>query len=120
MSELKVFEMGDTTAATGPSAERETRDVRRGVWRLKPNVVLRVEEDGAILFDPDTDALTVVNPTASALLQWQRDHICFDEWCKTLHTHYRNTADLAKIQGDVKGFLDSIAFFTEACDGACD
>jgi len=88
----------------------------QGLWRLKPNIVVRVEEDGAILFDPDSDALSTVNLTASALLQWRRDRICFDEWCEALQTHYKE-AELAQIQGDVRKFLGAIAHFAEPYDG---
>lgn len=118
MSESEGLETKEARAAGSPP-QRNTQDLCQGLWRLKPNIVLRVEEDGAILFDPDTDALTVVNLMASALLQWRRDRICFDEWCEMLHAHYRDKADLAQIRKDVKGFLNCIAFYTEACDGKC-
>lgn len=120
MSEPEVLEREDTTAEDKPSPEETTKNLRQGLWRLKPNVVLRVEEDGAILFDPDTDALAVINVMASTLLQWQRDHICLDEWCEALHTRYRGEIDRTQIQKDLEGFLDGIAFFTEACDDTCD
>lgn len=107
---------GVTTADT-LSTQEEMPEICRGLWKLKPNVVLRVEEDGAILYDPDTDSLSVVNATASALLQWRRDRICFDEWCEALHTHYNKETNLAQIQADVKKFLGAISYFAEAYDG---
>lgn len=120
MSEPQTLEKKEATAGVGPSPAGQTPDLCRGRWRLKPSVVLRVEEDGAILFDPDTDALTVVNPTASVLLQHGRDQICLDEWVETLHARYRSTVDVERIRSDVRAFLGSIAFFAEACDGTCD
>jgi hypothetical protein len=119
MSEPQTLEKRDAAACPGPSPAGQTPDLCQGRWRLKPSIVLRVEEDGAILFDPDTDALTVVNPTASALLQHWRDQICFDEWVEALHARYGPTVDVERIRGDVRAFLGSIAFFAEACDGTC-
>jgi hypothetical protein len=119
MSELEVPAAEKATAAGNPPVGGETKDLCRGRWCLKPNIVLRVEEDGAILFDPDTDALTVVNPTASALLQHWRDRICFDEWVEALRAHYGPTVEVERIQGDIRAFLGSIASFAEACDGTC-
>jgi hypothetical protein len=117
MNEPEVMEKKDTIATDGSSPEKEMEDVCRGLWRLKPDIVLRVEEDGAILFDPDTDALSVVNATGSALLQWRRDRICLDEWCEALHTHYHREIDPVRVQGDMKDFLKGISHFMEVCDG---
>ena len=80
-------------------------------------MVLREEEDGAILFDSETDALSVINPMASALLRWRPDRIGFDEWCQALHAHYGKETGLAQIQADVKKFLGAIMPFVESYDG---
>jgi hypothetical protein len=96
-----------------PTPEEMTEKMCHGLWRLKPNVVVRVEEDGAIIFDPDSDSISVVNPMASALLQWRRDRICFDEWCEALQTHYKET-EPAQIQADMRKFLGAIAHFAES------
>jgi len=34
---------------------------------LNPAMVIREEEDGAILYDPDTGAVRIINPTAVAI-----------------------------------------------------
>ncbi len=98
-------------------AQPETKDLCQGIWRLKTGVVLRVEEDGAILFDPDTDSMSVVNLTASALLQWDRSHIGYERWCEILHTHYHKEPDLEQIRVDVKKFLGAISHFVEPSNG---
>ncbi len=119
MSESEGTERTGVATEAGtpaPTAEEMAEKMCQGLWRLKPNIVVRVEEDGAILFDPDSDSMSVVNPMASALLQWRRDRICFDEWCAVLQTHYGGT-ELAQIQADVKKFLGTIAHFAESSDG---
>jgi hypothetical protein len=98
------------------TAEEMAERMCQGLWRLKPNIVLRVEEDGAILFDPDSESVSVVNPTGSALLQWRQDRICFREWCEALQTHYKEM-EPAQIQADVYKFLGAIGHFTESYDG---
>lgn len=96
-----------------PTPEEMAKKMCHGLWRLKPNIVVRVEGDGAIVFDPDSDSISVVNPMASALLQWRRDRICFDEWCEALQTHYKETEPV-QIQADVRKFLGAIAHFAES------
>ncbi len=121
---MNVSEKADTITADPvtvdkppvPTAEERAEQMCQGVWRLKLNIVLRVEEDGAILFDPDSESVSVVNPTASALLQWRRDRISFPEWCEALQTHYRET-EPAQIQADIKKFLGALAHFAESCNG---
>jgi hypothetical protein len=114
-------ERGETTSVAttdrSPSREAAAEKMCQGFWRLKPSVVLRQEEDGTILFDAETDALSVVNPVASALLRWRPDRIGFEEWCQALHAHYGPEAGLAQIQADVKNFLGAITHFVEPYDG---
>lgn len=119
MSESEKTEKAGIATADetpAPTPEEMAERMCEGVWRIKPNIVVRVEEDGAILFDPDSESLSVVNPTASALLQWRQDRICFREWCEALQAHYKET-EPAQIQADVKKFLGAIAHFAELCDG---
>lgn len=104
------------TSKDMPSTEEEMPKICHGLWKLKPDVVIRVEEDGAILFDPDTDALSVINVTGSALLRCRRDRICYDEWCEVLYGHYNKEIDLTQIQADVKEFLGKISHFAESHD----
>ncbi len=113
----KTEKTGVTTVDTPSTKEEMTEEMCKGFWRLKPNIVLRVEDDGAILFNPDTDGMAFINLTGSALLQWRRDRICFDEWCEALYKHYNEKTDLAQIQANVKKFLESILHFVEAYDG---
>ena len=113
----KTEKTGVTTADTSSAKEELTETMCCGLWKLNPNVVLRVEEDGAILFDPDTDSLAVINITGSALLRWRRDRICYDEWCEALYSHYNKEINLAQIQTDVKKFLETISHFAESYDG---
>ena len=43
--------------------ERKKRQLAQCRWRLKPSVLLRVEEEGSLLFDPDADSLVPLNQT---------------------------------------------------------
>jgi hypothetical protein len=120
MDECKKIEQ--TGVASGdpactPALEEIAEKMCRGCWRLKPDIVLRVEDDGAILFDADADALSVANGVASALLRWRRDRICFDEWCQALHAHYGPQVERAQIEADVRRFLGQIYPYSECCDG---
>lgn len=90
--------------------------VCKGIWRLKGSVVLRIEEDGAILFDPDTDSTVVINITGTSLLRWRPNRICFNEWCEAVSSHYENI-EFARIRNDMKTFFAFISFFLEPCDG---
>ena len=115
---MSESEKPDVTTEDKPSTSDEMMEkMCRGLWRLKPSVVSRVEDDGTILFDPDTDSMAVINLTGSALLQWRRDRICFDEWCEVVHKHYKNEVDLAQVQADMKECVGKISPFAEAYDG---
>lgn len=112
MSEQKKT---NETANEPRTIEEITEEMCQGLWRLKPDVVLRVEEDGAILFDPDTGGVGTVNVTGSALLQWKRDRICYNEWCEALSKHYKKI-DFTQIKADVKKFFADISRFWEIYD----
>lgn len=83
--------------------------------RIKPNVVLRLEEDGAILFNPKTGAMSAINITATALLRWRPDKICCDEWCQRLSGYYKNI-DPTQIRTDLINFLVLIYDYLEPYD----
>ena len=87
-----------------------------GYWRLKPQVVLRVEEDGAILFDPESNGTLVINVTGSALLRWRPERVCYDEWCEALCAHYTDV-EPSRVQNDMRAFLTGISFLLEKCNG---
>ena len=86
-----------------------------GTWRLKQEAVLRAEEDGAILFDPETDALVLLNKPGVCLVRWRPSRISYREWCAALSARYPNVQG-SRIQADVRMFLAVIAPFLEKCD----
>lgn len=109
-----------TVAPEDQSLLRETIEEKmcRGLWRIKPDVLLRMEDDCGILFDPDADALIVLNPIGTALLRWRRDRISYPEWCTALHAYYGEQPDLPQIRADLRKFLGQIFRFVEPCAGA--
>jgi hypothetical protein len=113
----EAVQTGVVSANACAPKDETTEKMCHGLWRLKPGVLLRVEDDGAILFNPDTDSLSVVNPTGCALLQWRHDRICYEEWCTALCQHYHARVDQVQVEADVKKFLGAIAPFAEPCDG---
>lgn len=106
-----------TSQEISPTGEEVMETMCHGIWRLKPDIVLRIEDDGAILFDPNTDSLSVINSIGGALLNWRRNRICFDEWCDALYNHYNQKTDQTQIQTDIKKFLGQISHFTESYNG---
>ena len=98
-----------------PSAEEMAEELCHGTWRLRPNIVVRAEDDGGIIFDPDTDAMGTVNIVGIALLCWRPERICYEEWCEALSNHYKEV-DITQIKADMKKFLVDIAYFLEAYD----
>jgi hypothetical protein len=113
MNEDKKTSVAAVDDSSSGEQEQIEDKVCQGVWKLKSDVVLREEEDGAILFDPDTGGVGTINVTGSALLRWRPGRICHEEWCKALSTHYKET-DVDQIQSDVKRFLVGISRFLEA------
>lgn len=89
----------------------------KGLWRLKPNLVHRIEDDGdgSILYDPDADIMTAVNRNGTALLRWSPDRISYSEWVDSLSKHYKDI-DVKRIQNGVKQFLTLLSVFVEPSD----
>jgi hypothetical protein len=92
--------------------ERKKRQLAQCRWRLKPSVLLRVEEEGSLLFDPDADSLVPLNQTGTALLRWKPTGIVYDEWCRALCEHYPDI-DASRIADDVLKFMLLTCFFLE-------
>jgi phosphomannomutase len=99
----------------GQSKESLSRLIEEETLRVKPNVLIRREEDGAVLFDPDCDRMGVVNITGAALLSISRDRFTMKDLCAFLEARYLTKSPF-DIKTDVKTFLISIAHFLEARD----
>lgn len=104
------------TEAASPTGSENADRVCQGSWRLKSTVLLREEDGGVILFEPESDSVSVANATGGALLRWRRNRICYDEWCEALRTHYAGQTDSTQIEADVKNFLERISHFLEPDD----
>ena len=114
-AESRVDDVGPGGARSG--VDGQGAGVCRGQWRLKPNVVVREEEDGVILYEPDTDSLSVINMMGGVLLRCSRGRISFDEWCRTLQAHYGDRVERSRITADVSKFMTQISHFMEPCHG---
>lgn len=73
-----------------------------------PDVVLREEdEDGGLLFNPDTNQIKVINPTG--LFIWQRcdGHYGFEQLVAAVMEEYED-APVDEVRQDVQEFLDGM------------
>jgi hypothetical protein len=75
--------------------------------RLKPDLVLRREEDGAFLFDPVRDVLVCVNETGLEIVQGLGDGRSIDEIITTLTGLYPDITQEA-LRKDVESFLGQL------------
>ena len=90
------------------------REVSSLTARLKPDVVLRIEDEGrgGLLFDPNSDNMLALNQTGTALLRWRPNRISLDEWHEALVNHYPHV-DADTIREDVERFLMMVWSFAE-------
>jgi len=86
--------------------------VSTGAWQVKTVVVLREEQDGALLFDPDTESLMAINVTGSALLRWSPTGITADSLASALCACYPKE-DPQAVRKDVIAFLAYLSPFME-------
>lgn len=104
-------------AGAEPQGGLQDDGVCHGLWKLKANVVLREEDDGVILYEPDTDSLSVINAVGGVLLRHTRGCICCEQWCDMLHAHYGTRVERSRIAADVSKFVRQISHFMEPCNG---
>jgi len=75
--------------------------------RLKPDLVLRREEDGAFLFDPARDVLVCVNETGLEIVSGLDGGRSVDEIIATLTDLYPDIGPEA-LREDVESFLKQL------------
>jgi len=75
--------------------------------RLKPDTVLRQEEDGAFLFDPISDALVCVNETGREIVRGLDEGKSVDEIITKLNVLYPDI-EPKTLQEDVLSFVERL------------
>lgn len=75
--------------------------------RLKPDTVLRQEEDGAFLFDPVKDVLVCVNETGREIVRGLEDGLSVDEIITILIDSYPDI-EPDTLREDVMSFVGQL------------
>lgn len=76
-------------------------------FRANPDVSCGVEEDGALLYDPDTDVGTVVNPSGRALWAFLETPRTLDEMAAHLVATYSDVTPEVALR-DATRFVESL------------
>jgi len=75
--------------------------------RLKPDTVLRQEDDGAFLFDPVRDVLVCVNETGREIVHGLEDGLSVEEIIAMLSDSYPDI-EPETLRGDVLSFVGQL------------
>jgi len=83
-------------------------DISAVFYLSNPEVVLREEdEDGALLFNPDTNQVKLVNPTGLFIWKQCRDRCKFSSILEALSTACENVPE-KQVSEDVQVFLEGM------------
>lgn len=80
------------------------------VYIVNPDVSCRPEgEDGALLFNPDTDQILVINPTGLLIWEALREPRTQAQVVEAFSAQCEGLPDAAEVQRDVAEFLEQLA-----------
>lgn len=78
-------------------------------YLLRQNIVFREEEDGAFLFDPDTDSLHCINKVGASICKLCHQENSLQEICDSLPNEYRTEkVENEKLEEDVLSFVSQL------------
>jgi len=75
---------------------------------LNRGIVFREEDDGAFLFNPDTDALHCLNPIGAAICRLCDGTKSIDDIFAWVDSHYDVTVGRQRLQEDINGFITKL------------
>jgi hypothetical protein len=82
--------------------------LKEAVFKLHPDIVFREEDEGAFLFNPQTDTLHCINPVGASVLKLCNGKNRFDRVCRLLEEEYDIDVSPERLQGDVETFLNRL------------
>lgn len=75
---------------------------------VNPDIVFREEEEGAFLFDPQTDVLRCINKTGAFILKLCDGKRGLDDICLQVMKEYEVDVTPEQLRTDVEGFLEGL------------
>jgi len=75
---------------------------------LNRNIVFREEDDGAFLFNPDTDALHCINPIGAAICRLCDGTKSLADILEWVSDHYEVGVSRQRMHADINGFIERL------------
>jgi hypothetical protein len=90
------------------TAKKTTGKKKSGRIVAGPVVSCRPEEDGALLFNPDTDTTLLINSTGLIVWQFLKDPHSVEEILAHLLESFTDITDKTSVKRDIEAFLEDL------------